>query len=869
VFQRVLTRFFGNKEDRVFKRFQPLVEQINQFEPSIQKLSDVELKSKTPDLRQQLYNGVSLNDLLPEAFAVVRETAVRALGQRHFDVQLIGGIALHQGSIAEMKTGEGKTLTSTLAVYLNALEGKGIHLATVNDYLAKRDAEWMGQIYNFLGLSVGLTVSGMSHEEKRLGYKSDITYGVHSEFGFDYLWGNKARHLEGKVQRNHNFAIIDEVDSVLIDEARVPLIIAEPHGEPVERYQKIRRAIVRLRLNDHYEIDEKGSKRGTVVLTDLGVDEVQRLLGVEDLYSHDNMDVIHHVNQALIAQALYKRDIDYVVKGGEVVIVDEFTGRMQEGRRYSEGLHQALEAKENVRIVQESQTGARISYQNYFRMYDKLSGMTGTAATEANEFAQIYSLDVVVVPTNRPMVRMDLADQIYKTEKAKFNAVITDILEKHEQGCPVLVGTISIENSEKLSRMLKVKNRNLDHQVLNAKEHAREATIIAQAGMPGAVTIATNMAGRGVDILLGGSPDIITRQFLRKRRLNPDATDQESEEWTSAFQEANAVCAENREKILVAGGLHIIGTERHESRRIDNQLRGRSGRQGDPGSSRFYLSLEDDLMRKFGQDRLQGMMDKVGMDDEIPIEHTWITKAIEKAQKRVEDKHFEIRKNLLKFDDVMTVQRQTIYSLRDEILHGDELTNKIWEMIENLVDDHLDFYLINPDPEEESGVEVFAKWLTRTFPIDLSTWLPPIDQQEPNQIRSCIIESLQSIYALREKEMGVEIMRELERMILLDRIDSHWKDHLYNIDYLEEGIHLRGYGGKDPIVVFKNEALGVFESMHQRIEEEVCEYVFKAQLNIESREEKRSRTPARPKDKKQAMPRRRATRSNRPKRRKR
>ena len=872
MFQKVLTKFFGSKEDRDFKSFQPLVEQINQLEPETHDLSDAQLKSQTPNFRQKLENGASLNDLLPKAFAVVREAAVRTLGQRHFDVQLIGGIALHQGNIAEMKTGEGKTLTSTLAVYLNALLGKGVHLATVNDYLAERDAEWMGQIYNFLGLSVGLTLSGMSHEEKRLGYKSDITYGVHSEFGFDYLWDNKARHLEGKVQRSHSFAIIDEVDSVLIDEARVPLIIAEPHGEPVELYQKIRRAIAKLQLNNHYEIDEKGSKRGTVMLTDPGVDEVQRLLGVEDLYSADNMDTIHHINQALTAHALYKRDIDYVVKDGEVIIVDEFTGRMQEGRRYSEGLHQALEAKENVRIAQESQTGARISYQNYFRMYDKLSGMTGTAATEALEFGQIYSLDVVVVPTNRPMARIDHADQIYKSEKAKFNAVITDILEKHEQGCPVLVGTISIENSEKLSKMLRVKNRHLDHQVLNAKAHAREATIIAQAGMPGAVTIATNMAGRGVDILLGGNPDIITKQLLRKKRLNPDTTDQESEEWTSAFQEANAVCAENREKILAAGGLHIIGTERHESRRIDNQLRGRSGRQGDPGSSRFYLSLEDDLMRKFGQDRLQGMMDKVGMDDETPIEHNWITKAIEKAQKRVEEKHFAIRKQLLKFDDVMTIQRQTIYSLRNEILHGDELKNKIWAMIENLVDDNLDFYLINPDLEEESGVEVFAKWLTRTFPIDLSEWSPPIDQQEPNQIRSSIIESLQSIYALREEEMGAEIMRELERMILLDRIDSHWKDHLYNIDYLEEGIHHRGQGGKDPIVVFKSEALDIFVEMHQRIEEEICEWIFKTQLNTESREEKRSRIPAQRNDQKQTMPRQRtsrAARSNRPKRRKR
>ncbi len=883
------------------KLLQPIVDRINQLEPEMQHLSDAALQSKTPQFRERLDAGESLDALLPEAFAAVREAAVRTLSQRHYDVQLMGGVVFHQGKIAEMKTGEGKTLTSTLAVYLNALAGKGVHIVTVNDYLAKRDAEWMGKIYTFLGLSVGLTYNGLPHNLKALGYKSDITYGVHSEFGFDYLWDNKGQVLEEKVQRGHHFAIIDEVDSILVDEARTPLIIAEPQGEPVELYKKIDTAVRRLQYEKHYERDEKSSKRGTVALTEDGVEEIQRLLGVEDLYGHESMNLVHHVNQALIAHTLYKRDVDYVMQGGEVIIVDEFTGRLQEGRRFNEGLHQALEAKERVRIKQENQTGASITYQNYFRMYKKLAGMTGTAETESAEFAHVYGLDVVVVPTNEPMIRIDNPDVIYKTEGAKYRAVLEDIIEKHEQGRPVLVGTISIENSEKLSQMLRKKRRDIKHQVLNAKEHAHEATIIAQAGVPGNVTIATNMAGRGVDILLGGNPEGLANELLRKKKVDPSTVDEDSAEWKDALAEAEAVCAPSREQVLKAGGLHIIATERHEARRIDNQLRGRAGRQGDPGSSRFYLSLEDDLMRKFGSERLSGIMDRLGMEEDIPIEHKAVTNAIEKAQKRVEQVFFEMRKNRLKFDDVMNSQRQSIYSLRDSILEGDDLKETIWEMIENVLDDYLEEHLpeqiddsrlssIRPELQNQldSGepisadslqklrtdglalseniaistskqgsewlvsddedqktyvirkegdqlnvydgtIEGFKTWQANTFTIDATDLQQPLNMTQ-SELREHLLKLLRGFYEQREAEMGSELMRTLERLILLDRIDHHWKDHLYNIDYIEEGIYLRGYAGKDPIVVFKNEAFSIFEAMHQRIEEEVSEYIFKARI---------------------------------------
>ena len=913
--QKVLTKVFGSKQDRDMKQLQPIVDRINQLEPEMQRLSDAALQSKTPHFRERLDAGESLDALLPEAFAAVREASMRTLNQRHYDVQLMGGVVFHQGKIAEMKTGEGKTLTSTLAVYLNALAGKGAHVVTVNDYLAKRDAEWMGKIYTFLGMSVGLTHNGLPHNLKALGYKSDITYGVHSEFGFDYLWDNKGQTLEEKVQRGHHYAIVDEVDSILIDEARTPLIIAEPQGEPVELYKKIDAAARQLKSERHYEQDEKSSKRGTVALTEEGVEEIERLLGVEDLYGHESMNVVHHVNQALIAHTLYRRDVDYVMQGGEVIIVDEFTGRLQEGRRFNEGLHQALEAKEHVQIKQENQTGASITYQNYFRMYKKLAGMTGTAETEAAEFAHVYGLDVVVVPTNEPMIRMDHSDVIYKTEEAKYRAVLEDIIEQHEQGRPVLVGTISIENSEKLSQMLRKRRRDIKHQVLNAKEHASEATIIAQAGVPGNVTIATNMAGRGVDILLGGNPEGLAREILRKKKVDPATVDEDSAEWKETLAEAETACTPNREQVLEAGGLHIIATERHEARRIDNQLRGRAGRQGDPGSSRFYLSLQDDLMRKFGSERLSGIMDRLGMEEDIPIEHKAVTNAIEKAQKRVEQVFFEMRKNRLKFDDVMNSQRQSIYSLRDSILEGEDLKETIWEMIENVLDDYLEdlpepvndaklssirqefqtqldssepisanslqelrtsgfalsenvtvstskkgsewlvaddddqsTYVIRKEGDQlnvyDGAIDGFKTWLVNIFTIDATDLQQPLNM-ERSELREYLLKLLRQLYEQRESEMGLELMRTLERLILLDRIDHHWKDHLYNIDYIEEGIYLRGYAGKDPIVVFKNEAFSVFEAMYRRIEEEVSEYIFKARIETTSLQSDKPRRASR------------------------
>ena len=876
MFQKMITKVFGSKEDRDVKKYRNIVEAVNQREPEIQKLSDAQLQSKTPEFRRQLDAGASLDDLLPDAFAVVREAAIRTLKQRHYDVQIMGGVALHQGSIAEMRTGEGKTLTSTLAVYLNALTGNGVHLATVNDYLARRDAEWMGRIYNFLGLSVGLTLSLMPKEQKRLGYKADITYGVHSEFGFDYLWDNKSLSIEDKVQRGHIYAILDEVDSILIDESRTPLIISEPSGKPPELYRQVNSVVSQLQEGEHFQIDQQGKSRGSATLTEEGVEEVERRLGVGNLYEHTNIAMVHHVNQALSAHYLYHRDVDYLVENGEVLLVDEFTGRKQIGRRLSEGLHQAIEAKERVKVVEESETGAKITYQNYFRMYSKLAGMTGTAATEANEFAQIYGLEVAVIPTNEPMIRIDNPDQIYSTENAKYNAVLQDIVEQHEKGRPVLVGTISIEHSEKLSKILRTKYKKIRHQVLNAKEHAREADIIAQAGVPGAVTIATNMAGRGVDILLGGNPEGMAMETLRKQKAKIEALSPESEEFQAALAEAEAICEENKKKVLAAGGLHIVGTERHESRRIDNQLRGRSGRQGDPGSSRFYLSLEDELMRKFGSERLQGLMNRVGMDEEVPLEHPWVTKSIEKAQTRVEQMYFEIRKNLLKFDDVMDTQRDTIYNLRDTVLaaatdvvelpeHEDatedgglaalaekdakvpaSLKTTIWGMIERVVRDGIEDNMGEKAGGPLETPDRFEQWLTSTFPI-IPIWHTPLAQASPEEVQEQTLAVLRAAYEAREAEMGPEMMRILERLLLLDRIDDHWKEHLHNIDYIEEGIRFgAGYGGKDPVVVFKNEALTVFESMYQQIEEQVSEFIFKSQVNTEAPRRAPSRRTGRP-----------------------
>jgi len=878
MFQKVLTKVFGSKEDRDVKKFRDIVEAVNQREADVKKFTDAQLQSKTTEFRQKLDAGASLDELLPDAFSVVREAAVRTLKQRHYDVQIMGGVALHQGCIAEMRTGEGKTLTSTLAVYLNALTGKGVHVATVNDYLARRDAEWMGKIYNFLGLSVGLTLNLIPYEQKKLGYKADITYGVHSEFGFNYLHDNSALSLEAKVQRGHAYAILDEVDSILIDEARTPLIISIAAGKPAELYRQVNSVVTHLKEGEHFQIDQQGKSRGSVTLTDEGVEEVERRLGVGNLYEHTNIAMVHHVNQALTANHLYKRDVDYLVENGEVLLVDEFTGRKQIGRRLSEGLHQAIEAKERVRVVQENETSAKITYQNYFRMYDKLAGMTGTAATEANEFAHIYGLEVAVIPTNEPMIRMDNPDQIYATEDAKYDAVLSDIVEEHEKGRPILVGTASIESSEKLSKMLRTKHRDIKHQVLNAKEHAHEADIVAQAGVPGAVTIATNMAGRGVDILLGGNPEGLAKEMLRKQKTKKQEPHPESEEFQAALEKAEAICDENKEKVLAAGGLHIVGTERHESRRIDNQLRGRAGRQGDPGSSRFYLSLEDELMRKFGSERLQGLMTRVGMNEEVLLEHPWITKSIEKAQTRVEQMHFEIRKNLLKFDDVMDSQRDTIYTLRDTVLasatdmsilpENEEalgtdtsespengnvpedmglaalaekggkapatLKTTIWQMIERVVQDAVDDNLPERGGDTLENPDRYEQWLTSKFPVK-PIWNPPLAQAGLDAVEEQTLATLREVYEQREAEFGPDMMRLLERLLLLDRIDDHWKDHLQNIDYIEEGIRFgAGYGGKDPIVVFKNEALAVFESMYQQIEEEVSEFIFKSQVNTQA-----------------------------------
>ena len=878
MFQNVITKVFGSKEDRDVKKFRDIVEAVNQREADVKKLTDAQLQSKTTEFRQKLDAGASLDELLPDAFAVVREGAVRTLKQRHYDVQIMGGAALHQGCIAEMRTGEGKTLTSTLAVYLNALTGKGVHVATVNDYLARRDAEWMGKIYNFLGLSVGLTLNLIPYEQKKLGYKADITYGVHSEFGFNYLHDNSALSLDAKVQRGHAYAILDEVDSILIDEARTPLIISIAAGKPAELYRQVNSVVTHLREEEHFRIDQQGKSRGSVTLTDEGVEEVERRLGVGNLYEHTNIAMVHHVNQALTANHLYKRDVDYLVENGEVLLVDEFTGRKQIGRRLSEGLHQAIEAKERVKVVQENETSAKITYQNYFRMYDKLAGMTGTAATEANEFAHIYGLEVAVIPTNEPMIRMDNPDQIYASENVKYEAVLSDIVEQHEKGRPILVGTASIESSEKLSKMLRTKHRDIKHQVLNAKEHAHEADIIAQAGVPGAVTIATNMAGRGVDILLGGNPEGLAKEMLRKQKSKRQEPHPESEEFQAALEKAEAICDENKEKVLAAGGLHIVGTERHESRRIDNQLRGRAGRQGDPGSSRFYLSLEDELMRKFGSERLQGLMTRVGMNEEVLLESPWITKSIEKAQTRVEQMHFEIRKNLLKFDDVMDSQRDTIYTLRDTVLASATdmfvlpedadvpetdapestenegatkdiglaalaenegkapatLKTTIWQMIERVVQDAVDDNLPERGGDTLENPDRYEQWLTNKFPVK-PVWNPPLAQANLDEVEEQTLAALREVYEQREAEFGPEMMRLLERLLLLDRIDDHWKDHLHNIDYIEEGIRFgAGYGGKDPIVVFKNEALAVFESMYQQIEEEVSEFIFKSQVNTQA-----------------------------------
>ena len=852
----ILRAIFGTKHERDVKRMQPVVAQINALEPEMQRLDDAGLAAKTDELRKRVADGEELDDLLPEAFAVCREAARRRLGMRHFDVQLIGGMVLHNGTIAEMATGEGKTLVATLPAYLNALTGKGVHIVTVNDYLAKRDAQWMGPIYETLGLTVGVIQHEASFQYdpsyvtpdvrmtalrpigRREAYAADITYGTNNEFGFDYLRDNMRFSLEELVQRELNYAIVDEVDSILIDEARTPLIISGPAEESTELYFKIDRIIPKLKRaativeGKLSEVEEQKAgdfivdeKARTVSLTEQGIASCERLLGIDNLYDPQHIDALHHIQQGLRAHSLFRKDVDYMVKDGEVIIVDEFTGRLMPGRRWSDGLHQAVEAKEGVRIERENQTLATITFQNYFRMYDKLAGMTGTAETEAEEFAKIYKLDVTVIPTNQTLIRINNPDVVYKTEREKFNAVVDDIRERNDKGQPILVGTVSIEKSERLSALLK--KRGIRHEVLNAKYHEREAEIVAQAGREGAVTIATNMAGRGTDILLGGNPDFLSKEILRKKGLDPATASPEAR--AAALQEARRITGPEHQRVVERGGLHIVGTERHESRRIDNQLRGRSGRQGDPGSSRFYLSLEDDLLRIFGSQWIQSIMDRLGMEEGEPIEHKLVTRAIATAQKRVETHNFEIRKHLLEYDDVMNKQREIIYGMRGQILDGASQADTIAEWIEDITGGTLDGYAPEAAHVDDWDMAGLAEALHRQFDLRI----PPAafeDIASRAALEELVNGAVTARYAERERELGTDLLRALERHEMMIVIDAQWKDHLLSIDHLKEGIGLRGYGQRDPLTEYKKEAFELFQDMVERVKAAVVERLFKVQV---------------------------------------
>lgn len=784
-----LKKFF-DENDKEIKKLSKIVDTINGLESQIEKLSDEALKEKTNEFKQKLEQGQTLDDILPEAFAVVREASKRVLGMRHFDVQMIGGIVLHQGRNAEMKTGEGKTLVATLPAYLNALAGKGVHVITVNDYLARRDSEWMGQLYTFLGLSVGLIVHGLDFDERRTAYAADITYGTNNEFGFDYLRDNMVFHAEHMVQRALHYTIIDEVDSILIDEARTPLIISGAADKPTELYQRVARVIPKLRAEEDYTIDEKAN---VVTLTDAGVQKVESLLGVNNLYDNENIEVSHHVNNALRAHTLMHKDKDYVVKDDEVIIVDEFTGRLMFGRRYSEGLHQAIEAKEGVKIERESQTLATITFQNYFRMYRKLAGMTGTAKTEEEEFRNIYGLDVVVIPTNKPLARNDMQDVVYRSIKGKYDAVVNEIAARHQTGQPILVGTISIERSEYLSKMLKQKGVN--HQVLNAKYHEQEAEIVSQAGQPSMVTIATNMAGRGTDIILG-------------------------------------------EGVRDLGGLHIIGTERHESRRIDNQLRGRAGRQGDPGSTQFYISLEDDIMRLFGSENIMGIMDKLGMDDDMPIENAIITKSIENAQKKVEGRNFDIRKHVLQYDDVMNQQREVIYKQRRDVLSGENVYESVISMITSMVDRTVERFSGESQFPEEWDLNSLLALAEQSFLPDHKVTPEQLRTMTKEEVVELLKEKALAKYQQREEELGAENLRELERLVILKVVDAKWMDHLDAMDQLRQGIGLRAYGQRDPLIEYKFEGYDMFNQMIEDIQEEVIRYLYR--VTVMERPEERT-----------------------------
>jgi len=832
----LLTKIFGTKNERDLKKLQPYVAAINALEPQISQLTDSQLQAKTAEFKEKLRQGATLDDLLVEAFAVVREVARRTVRMRHFDVQLMGGIVLYQGKIAEMKTGEGKTLVATLPAYLIGLEGKGVHIVTVNDYLAKRDAEWMGPIYKFLGLSVGVIQHDMGDAERQKAYRADITYGTNNEFGFDYLRDNMKFRVEDMIQREFNYAIVDEVDSILIDEARTPLIISGPTQESTALYYKVDNFVRRLQKDKHFILDEKTR---TIALNENGVSEAEKYFNVPNLYDLNYMDLVHAVNQSLKAHFLFKRDVDYMVKDAQVIIVDEFTGRLMPGRRYSDGLHQALEAKERVRVEEEYQTLASITFQNYFRMYKKLSGMTGTAATEAAEFQHIYNLDVVEIPTNKLLIRTEYPDTIYRTAREKWNAVSEEIIELNKIGRPVLVGTISIEKSEHLSNILK--KRGIKHVVLNAKYHELEAQIIAQAGRIGAVTIATNMAGRGVDILLGGNPEYLAREALRKAGIEPaQAT---TEQFDKAFEEALKITSDEHERVVGFGGLHIIGTERHESRRIDNQLRGRAGRQGDPGSSRFYLSLEDDLMRIFGSDRISGLMARIGMSEGVPIEHPMVSRTIERAQKQVEAQNFSIRKHLLEYDDVMNKQRETIYRQRREILEGKDLRDYYFNLIETLVEWYLDQHAGKNKPPDEWDKESLHQAIFSQFGYEFNQLNIDWESTTYEELREKLIEALKELYEQKEKFLGADRMREFERLILLQVIDSRWKDHLLEMDYLKEGIGLRGYGQRDPLIEYKKESFEMFQQMLDRIEEDAVRYLFLIQPVVEVERPQRREQP--------------------------
>lgn len=867
----LIEKIIGSHSKRELKRIYPITSRVLELEDKYKAMSEAELKAVTPALKEKLHNGASLDDILPDAFAAVREAADRVLGMRPFPVQVTGGIVLHQGRIAEMKTGEGKTLVATMPAYLNALTGKGVHIVTVNDYLARYGSEWMGKVYRYLGLKVGLIVHDMDTDARREAYNADITYGTNNEFGFDYLRDNMVIYKEQMVQRGFNFAIVDEVDSILIDEARTPLIISGEGEKSTDLYEAVDKFVRTLSMTKVRELDDKelnediegdyvvDEKAKTATLNPSGIKKAEKYFNVENLSDPENLTLLHHINQALRAHGVMRKDIDYVVKDGQVIIVDEFTGRLMYGRRYNEGLHQAIEAKEHVKVERESKTLATITFQNFFRMYKKLSGMTGTALTEEEEFRQIYKLDVIEIPTNKPMIRIDHPDVIYKTEKAKFNAVINQIIECHKKGQPVLVGTISIEKSELLSKMLK--KHGIKHEVLNAKYHEKEAEIIAQAGKKGAVTIATNMAGRGTDIMLGGNAEWLAKADMRKAGMSEELINEATsyaetddpevlearKKFRELYEKHKVIVDKEAEEVKAVGGLFIVGTERHEARRIDNQLRGRAGRQGDPGESRFFISLEDDLMRLFGGERIQSLMETLGIDENEPIENKWLTNSIENAQRKVEGRNFAIRKNVLQFDDVMNRQREVIYSQRQQVLNGESMKEYILKMIDDSINRSYEQFIGNdptPDNWNIAGLRnYYLGWLTTEDDFNYSR--EELQELNPvEDIKEVLLERAHKLYEQREKMFGEEIMRELERVILLRVVDQKWMDHIDAMDELRQGIYLRAYGQQDPVVEYRREGYDMFEEMVEAIREDTVRLILTVQIRRE--EEPRREQVARP-----------------------